>query len=92
MRSQFFRARNVLAALDRLRFEPVLIGIDKNGRWLAQDAQKLLSSAQDPRLVRIEAGLSVQMESPLAAPMLSSLATMTQIDVVFPVPQYDEVS
>ena len=26
-------ARNVLSALDRTRFEPVLIGIDKAGRW-----------------------------------------------------------
>ena len=28
-------ARNVLAALDRSRFEPVLIGIDKAGHWLS---------------------------------------------------------
>ncbi|MGA2396476.1 MAG: hypothetical protein ABSG30_00215 [Steroidobacteraceae bacterium] len=27
-------ARNVLEALDPQRFEPVLIGIDKSGRWL----------------------------------------------------------
>jgi len=26
-------ARNVFVALDRDRFEPVLIGIDKQGRW-----------------------------------------------------------
>ena len=32
-------ARNVLAALDTERFEPVLIGIDKDGRWLLQDTQ-----------------------------------------------------
>jgi D-alanine-D-alanine ligase len=78
-------ARNVLAALDRLRFEPVLIGIDKTGRWLAQDAQRLLASAQDPRLARIEAGLPIQMASPLAAPASSSLTTTSQLDVIFPV-------
>jgi D-alanine-D-alanine ligase len=77
-------ARNVLAALDRLRFEPILIGIDKTGRWLAQDAQRLLASAQDPRLARIEAGLPIQMASPLAAPASSTLAT-SKLDVVFPV-------
>jgi D-alanine-D-alanine ligase len=38
-------ARNVLEALDRSRFEPVLIGIDKTGRWLAQDEQRLLAGA-----------------------------------------------
>lgn len=52
-------ARNVLAALDRTRFEPVLIGITPDGRWLAQDEQRLLASAGDPRLVRIEAGPTV---------------------------------
>jgi len=37
-------ARNVLAALDRSRFEPVLIGIDKAGRWLTQDPEMLLAT------------------------------------------------
>jgi D-alanine-D-alanine ligase len=67
-------ARNVLAALDRSRFDPVLIGIDKQGRWLAQDEQRLLASARDPREVRIEAGAGVAIES------LGGL-----LDVVFPV-------
>jgi D-alanine-D-alanine ligase len=49
-------ARNVLEAIDTERFEPVLIGIDKQGRWLLQDARKLLASGRDPRLVRIDAG------------------------------------
>lgn len=49
-------ARNVLEALDRSRFEPFLIGIHKSGCWVAQDPQKLLAGAEDPRLVRVEAG------------------------------------
>jgi D-alanine-D-alanine ligase len=61
-------ARNVLAALDRSRFEPVLIGVDKQGRWLAQDEQRLLASARDPRLVRIEAGTPFRNPMALAAP------------------------
>ncbi len=67
-------ARNVLAALDRERFEPVLIGIDKSGKWLAQDEQKLLASARDPRQVRVEPGLPAPVE-----------ATAQKVDVVFPV-------
>jgi D-alanine-D-alanine ligase len=79
-------ARNVLVALDRSRFEPVLIGIDKTGRWLTQDVQKLLASAQDPRLARIETGLPIQLAPPLAAPTpTSSTAVASHIDVVFPV-------
>jgi D-alanine-D-alanine ligase len=76
-------ARNVLAALDPSRFEPVLIGIDKAGRWLTQDARKLLASGSDPRLVRIEGGLPVRLPSPLAESTPSSAAG--QIDVIFPV-------
>lgn len=69
-------ARNVLAALDRTRFEPLLIGIDKSGRWLRQEEQKLIESARDPRRVAIEAGPAV---APLAR------GAQPRIDVVFPV-------
>jgi D-alanine-D-alanine ligase len=67
-------ARNVLAALDRDRFTPVLIGVDKSGRWLAQDERRLLESARDPRLVGIEPGLPAPIET-----------ASGQVDVVFPV-------
>lgn len=46
-------ARFVVESLDRDRFEPVLIGIDKDGRWLAQDEALLLGQSRDPRLVRL---------------------------------------
>jgi D-alanine-D-alanine ligase len=75
-------ARNVLAALDLTRFEPLLIGIAKDGRWLLQDAQKLLASARDPRLVRIDDGPPAQLPSTFGAPLLSAVRS---IDVVFPV-------
>jgi D-alanine-D-alanine ligase len=78
-------ARNVLAALDRSRFEPVLIGIDKAGHWSMQDAPKLLASAQDARLARIDAGIPVQIDSPLAVPVPASVAVTSRLDVIFPV-------
>ncbi|HEX4024839.1 MAG TPA: D-alanine--D-alanine ligase family protein [Steroidobacteraceae bacterium] len=83
-------ARHVLAALDPSRFEPVLIGIDKNGRWLIQDAQRLLASSPDPRRVRIEAGPPAQLPGPIAAPALSPVASgraaaTSRLDVIFPV-------
>ncbi|MGB6449248.1 MAG: D-alanine--D-alanine ligase family protein [Steroidobacteraceae bacterium] len=76
-------ARNVLAALDPSRFEAVLIGIDKAGRWLTQDARKLLASGSNPRLLRIEGGLPVWLPSPLAESTPNSAAG--RIDVIFPV-------
>lgn len=77
-------ARNVLAALDPSRFEPVLIGIDKAGRWLTQDAKQLLAGGHNPRLVHIEGGRPVQLPSPLSESTPSS-AAMGRIDVIFPV-------
>jgi D-alanine-D-alanine ligase len=77
-------ARNVLAALDRSRFEPVLIGIDKAGRWLTQDPKKLLASERDPRLVHVGPGLPVHLLSSAGLPA-SQTPTVGQIDVVFPV-------
>ena len=78
-------ARNVLEALDRSRFEPVLVGIDKKGRWLAQDEQQLLAGARDPRQVRIQAGAALRIAPALAAPGPAPAATDVGIDVVFPV-------
>ena len=78
-------ARNVLAALDRSRFEPVLIGIDKAGRWLKQDPEKLLASERDPRLVRVEPGLPVQLPSLPAGSTQSVIGGPGKMDVVFPV-------
>src|SRR5580698_11432495 len=46
-------ARFVVESLDRERFEPILVGIDKSGRWLLQDEALLLGAARDPRLVRL---------------------------------------
>src|SRR5262249_12276656 len=46
-------ARLVVQALDRGRLEPILIGIDKTGRWLLQEEALLLSGVRDPRLARL---------------------------------------
>jgi D-alanine-D-alanine ligase len=76
-------ARNVLEALDRSRFEPVLIGIDKAGRWLLQDERKLLAGPGDPRLVRIDSGSP--LASPLTDPTTNTWGGSGGIDVFFPV-------
>lgn len=40
-------ARNVLAALDKIKFEPILIGIDRDGKWKRQDVTAFLSEGVD---------------------------------------------
>jgi D-alanine-D-alanine ligase len=85
-------ARFVVEALDRDKFEPVLIGIDKAGRWLLQEEALLLQAARDPRLARLNRAMP---EVALAArPSEAGEAILTigerdsrraGADVVFPV-------
>ncbi len=79
-------ARNIVAALDRNRFDPVLVGIDKSGRWLMQDEVALLESARDPRLVRVDTRASPVAIEP--RPRTGDGAYpegALQVDVAFPV-------
>jgi D-alanine-D-alanine ligase len=79
-------ARNVLDALDRSRFEPFLIGIDKTGRWSIQSEQVLLAAPSDPRRVRIDRGSPVQLASSLTGQSTdASSSGVGIVDVVFPV-------
>lgn len=83
-------ARFVVEALDRDRFEPVLVGIDKSGRWLLQEEALLLGATRDPRLARLnEARPDVALVAHPSPSGEASLAITggvpTGIDVVFPV-------
>jgi D-alanine-D-alanine ligase len=81
-------ARNVLTALDRSRFEPVLIGIDKAGRWHRESERTLEAAAGDPRRVMLDASApAVAMEDALvpAAGDGAAVAAVGSDDVVFPI-------
>src|SRR6185436_4343542 len=83
-------ARFVVESLDRDRFEPILIGIDKAGRWLLQEEALLLGAARDPRLARLNQAMPpVALAAHPAADREASLAVgdrgTTNVDVVFPV-------
>ena len=81
-------ARNVLSALDRERFEPVLIGIDKAGRWHRESERTLEAAAGDPRRVMLDASApAVGMEDALVPQAGAAVAAgaVDGDDVVFPV-------
>jgi D-alanine-D-alanine ligase len=78
-------ARNIAEALDRSRFEPVLIGIDKKGRWLTQSKTALLESSRDPRLVKINEGNAVSVHPFPVAVTDRARESAGTFDVVFPV-------
>ena len=44
-------AKNVIGALDLEKFEPVLIGIDKKGRWHLNEGALALMHADDPNKI-----------------------------------------
>jgi D-alanine-D-alanine ligase len=77
-------ARNILAALDRDRFEPVLVGIDKLGHWRRESERTLEGAKGDPRLLALNANapeVSIEQGLELAVPLE---APMGSDDVVFP--------
>ena len=79
-------ARNVWLALDRDRFEPLLIGIDKGGRWRIEP-ERSWSATGDPRLLRLSANGTelVVPVHPDGGGRDNALAVLRQDDVVFPV-------
>jgi len=89
-------ARNVFLALDRERFQPMLVGIDKQGRWRPEAEQTLLAATGDPRTLKLKAvGQPLQVpvypeSRELAVAAGQELATDPRLllrsdDVVFPV-------
>jgi D-alanine-D-alanine ligase len=83
-------ARNVFLALDRDRFAPLLVGIDKQGHWRVEPEKTLLSAAGDPRLLKLVAAgqeLAVPVHPPTAevATTDASSPILGADDVVFPV-------
>lgn len=82
-------AQNVFESLDKNLYEPVLIGIDKNGQWhYHQDAMQLLH-ADDPDKVALS-----DIQQPLLLSQnansgslysTESKEILTQVDVLFPV-------
>jgi D-alanine-D-alanine ligase len=83
-------AKNVYDAIDRNKFEPVLIGIDKNGKWLLNSDSRFLLNAADPRHISLDpSGESVAL-IPASAGLLSRPPPLPpsppqSLDVVFPI-------
>ena len=46
-------AMNIIKALDRKRFKPLLIGVNKAGQWHLQDEAVFLAQEADPKTVRL---------------------------------------
>ena len=81
-------AKNVFDAIDKEKYNPILIGIDKNGRWLSSDSSHFLLNVGNPKLIKLnKSGDSVALipQSEGKIINLSSLKNEKNIDVVFPI-------
>ena len=82
-------ARNVIDALDKTKYEPILIGIDKDGLWHLHDAEHFLLDGDNSKLIALGKSSGVlsmipgSHENQIMA--THSREEIGQIDVVFPV-------
>ena len=78
-------AKNVYDAIDRSRFEPVLIGIDKNGVWRSTGGSLSLLNMEDPRRISLNPdGIPVTL-GPAGGGVLSAQSDSLKLDVIFPI-------
>lgn len=46
-------AKNIVDALDKRKFDPILIGIDKKGHWYLNEQSNYLLNADNPKLIKL---------------------------------------
>ena len=84
-------AKNVIEAIDRDRYDVVLIGIDRRGRWWLADESGFLRNASDPRRIRLPAATTPLAVTAGRDAEVVSLdpsapgAPLPALDAVFPV-------
>lgn len=82
-------AKNVIEAIDYDKYDVVLIGIDKEGRWHLNDTSDFLINAENPKLIALNKtnkGISIipgENKNQLMAS--SDSEALKQLDVIFPI-------
>ncbi|GHV86924.1 D-alanine--D-alanine ligase A [Spirochaetia bacterium] len=81
-------AKNVYDAIDREKYNPILIGIDKTGRWLLNEGSRFLLNADDPKNIRLNQSGDAVALVPQSGGAISNLTILKDagaVDVVFPI-------
>ena len=82
-------AKNILDAIDKTRFDVVMLGIDKQGRWHLNDASNFLLNAENPASIALNrstdnvALIPGQTQQQLIISHNSH--PLSQVDVIFPI-------
>jgi D-alanine-D-alanine ligase len=78
----------VADAIDKNKYNPILIGIDNTGKWFLCDTQNFLLDAEDPKRIRLNAGRAEAALIPQSGGSVLNLLeakTGATIDVAFPI-------
>ncbi len=82
-------AKNIIEAIDKKKYEPILIGVDKNGKWLLADSSRFLLNSGNPKLIKLNNETSQNVALvPQSDGRIANLDTHKSdksIDVVFPI-------
>jgi len=82
-------AQHIINAIDRDKYEVVLIGIDKEGRWHLNETSHYLLHAEDPRQIQLEQNRShLALVPGNKTHQLIDVAANTaasKVDVIFPI-------
>ena len=81
-------AKNIYEALNNEKYNPVLISIDKSGRWLLCEKPRFLTNENDPKTIRLKRSNEVISITPEKGMIVSSRLNSRKkisIDVAFPI-------
>lgn len=81
-------AKNVLEAIDKDKYDVVLIGIDKEGKWHLYDSKDFLVNADDPKLIALKESNEGVAFVPGEAHQLvktNGMEVLDKLDVIFPI-------
>jgi D-alanine-D-alanine ligase len=81
-------AKNVIEAIDKTKYKPILIGIDKTGQWLLNDNSQFLLNSENPKLIKLNSSSDEIALIPQSSGEIINLSrpeAKQKIDVVFPI-------
>ncbi len=81
-------AKNVYDAMDKEKYNPILIGIDKNGKWLLNNESDFLLNGENPKFIKLNQSSDSVALVPQSQGEITNFTNHDKklvIDVVFPI-------
>lgn len=81
-------AKNVVEAIDKEKYNPILIGIDKHGKWFLIDRSRFFQNSGSPKLIKLNKSSDSVALVPQSRGKITNFSNPENkraIDVVFPI-------